>query len=78
MNTNPNHTETGEQGHHHLQLRQLEILPAQRHLYPLLQFGQTDQEQAAVAQAQGFLVQSMAGLSRLTTVTHRRPNGRAC
>lgn len=41
-----------QQAHHRLQLRQFEILPAQRHLHPLLQLGQADQDQAAVAQAQ--------------------------
>jgi hypothetical protein len=51
------HARPGQQAHHRLQLRQLEILPAQRHLHPLLQFGQADQNQAAVAQAQDFLLQ---------------------
>jgi len=36
--------------------------PAQRHLHPLFQFGQADQDQAAVAQAQDFLLQPVIEL----------------
>lgn len=53
------HARPGQQAHHRLQLRQFDILPAQCHLHPLFQLGQADQHQAAVAQAQDFLLQPM-------------------